>query len=74
MKTLDSKRSEELYFKIIELGNDVIMLGGVVQNPDYITRENAQENYEMFYNDYKDCIESLDKIREEIYTIHKCLL
>ena len=74
MKTLNKEKSKQLFFRIKELGSVISMLIWVVQNPDFVTEDNAQENYENFYNGYKSCIRSLDEIREQVYELHKELI
>lgn len=70
MKTLNRNKSQELFYKIKQLGNTISNLSGVVQNPDFVNEENAQENYELFYNNYKNCIRKLEELREEIFELH----
>ena len=70
MKTLDIQKSSELFRQITLLSGKVNELRGVVQNPDFVNEENAQENYEIFYNSYKEIIRKLDDIAEEVYQLH----
>lgn len=70
MKTLDFIKSENLFYKIKSLGDKVSMLSGVVQNPDFVNEENAQENYDWFYCDYKRCISELREIKDNVFELH----
>lgn len=74
MKTLDRNKSEDLFYRIKSLGETITMLSGVVQNPDFINEETAQENYEYFYNDYKDCLSKLKQIKEEVFELYDEIL
>jgi len=46
------------------------MLTGAVQNPDFVNEDNAQEGYEIFYNDYKNCMRELRQIREDVCELY----
>ena len=74
MKTLNSQKSEELWNEIKNIEYLVSKLGGCVQNPDFVNEENAQENYEYFYNDYKKVIEKLNMFRQNIFLLHDELI
>lgn len=74
MKTLNRQKSEKLFYKIKELGSGVSFLSAVVQNPDFVNEENAQENYEAFYNSYKRILDKLKDIREEVFQLHEEVL
>jgi len=70
MKTLNPQKSEELWNEIKNIEYLVSKLGGCVQNPDFVNEEIAQENYEMFYNDYRKVTSKLVKLREDIFLLH----
>ena len=74
MKTLNREKSKDLFYRIKSLGESVSRLSGVVQNPDFVNEEIAQENYECFYNDYKDCLSKLKQIKEEVFELHNEIL
>ena len=71
IKTLNLQKSEELWNEIKNIEYLVSKLGGCVQNPDFVDEENAQENYEMFYNDYRKVTSKLVKLREDIFLLHE---
>jgi len=71
METLDRGKSEELWNEIKNIEFLVSRLGGCVQNPDFVNEEIAQENYDMFYNDYQKVTGRLLKLKEDIFLLHK---
>ena len=71
MKTLNPQKSEELFNEIKNIEYLVSNLGGCVQNPDFVNKENAIENYEMFYNDYRKVTTRLVKLKEDIFLLHE---
>lgn len=70
MKTLNRQKSEELFNEFKELGSSVSFLSAVVQNPDYVNEENAQENYQMFYNSYRLILDKFIDLRERVFQLH----
>ena len=48
LKTLNRKKSEELFYRIQNLKNEIQNMAGAVQNPDFVTEENAMEIYDSF--------------------------
>ena len=74
VKTLNREKSKDLFYRIKSLGETIAMLSGVVQNPDFVNEKVAQENYECFYNDYKDCLSKLKQIKEEVFELHNEIL
>ena len=70
MSTLDREKSEKLFYRIQTLSNNIYMLTGAVQNPDFVNEDNAQEGYEIFYNDYKNCMRELRQIREDVCELY----
>lgn len=71
MKTLNREKSEELWNEVKSIEFLVSKLGGCVQNPDFVNEEIAQENYEMFYNDYRNVTNKLAKLKEDIFLLHE---
>ncbi len=74
MKTLDRQKSEDLFYRIRSLGETISRLNGVVQNPDFVNEKVAQENYDIFYTDYKTCLSNLRQIKDEVFELHNELL
>lgn len=74
MKTLNRQKSEDLFYRIRSLGEAISMLSYVVQNPDFVNEEVAQENYDSFYTDYKTCLSSFRQIKDEVFELHDELL
>lgn len=74
MKTLNSNKSEEIFYRIKQLASRLDCLSGVVQNPDFVNEDNAQENYLNFYNEYKSIKKTLDDIRDSVYELHHPLM
>ena len=74
MKTLNREKSKDLFYRIKSLGEAIAMLSGVVQNPDFVNEEVAQENYNIFYTDYKTCLSNLRQIKDEVFELHNELL
>ena len=74
MKTLDRQKSEDLFYRIRSLGETISRLNGVVQNPDFVNKEFAQENYDIFYTDYKTCLSNLRQIKDEVFELHNEIL
>ena len=70
MKTLNLQKSEELWNEIKNIEYLVSKLSGCVQNPDFVNEEIAQENYEMFIDDYRKVTSKLVKLREDIFLLH----
>lgn len=70
MKNLDKIKSEKLFYRIQTLSNNIYMLTGAVQNPDFVNEENAQEGYEIFYNDCKNNMRELRQIKEEVCELY----
>ena len=73
-KTLDREKSEQLFNEIKIIEYLVSKLGGCVQNPDFVNEEIAQENYNMFCNDYAKLIDRLENLKENIFLIHDELI
>lgn len=74
MKTLNREKSKDLFYRIKSLGETISMLSYVVQNPDFVNEEIAQENYDIFYTDYKTCLNNLRQIKDEVFELHNELL
>jgi len=70
MKTLNSDRSKDLFYKINETSFHIENLKRFIQNPDIINEENAQANYTRFNNYYNECIKKLQDIRQEAFELH----
>jgi hypothetical protein len=70
MKTMNREKAENLFYEIKNIQFSIQNLAGCVQNPDFINEENAQKNYDIFYNDYKNIIKKLDKIKDDVYKLH----
>lgn len=72
MKTLDPKKSEELFNKIKNLSRKIDRsFGGAVQNPDFVNEKIAQDNYNVFNNQHKNILKELNEIKEEVFEMHK---
>ena len=70
MKTLDPKKSEELFYELRKLELMVMHLGGYVQNPDYVIENNAKENYDKFSLHCDNVINQLENIRDDVFNMH----
>ena len=73
-KTLDREKSEQLFNEIKIIEYLVSKLGGCVQNPDFVNEEIAQENYNMFCNDYYKVIDKLVKLKTDMILMHDELI
>ncbi len=69
-KTLDREKSKKLFEEIKLIAGRVSMLSATIQNPDFVDKTNAEENYNMFCIDYENCIKSLERVKEEICKLH----
>jgi hypothetical protein len=74
MKTLDREKSEKLFDKIQRLELYVSSLKGSIQNPDFVNKECAEENYKIFDGQYNMCLRILEEVKTEMFSLHKDLL
>jgi len=74
MKTLNPKKSEELWNEVKNIEFLASKLGGCVQNPDFVDKTNVRDNYEMFINNYTKLIGRLEELKENIFEIHDELI
>lgn len=80
-KTMDSRKAEVTFAQIQELSSRmqqwgkfrVSQLGGIVQNPDFITDTNVYENYVEFERQLLDCITMLKGCVGELHEIHNII-
>jgi len=71
MKTMNREKSEQLFNEVRKIEMSVMRLGGYVQNPDYVNKNNAGRNYQDFDTDYKIIIKRLEGLRENMLLLHK---
>ncbi len=74
MKTLDREKSERLFYEFKSLGNTISDLGCIVQNPDFINAENAEECFKDFYSVYENCSNKLDELYKAVFLLYDDLL
>lgn len=71
MKSLDRKKSRDLFERFNVIAEKVRLLGGVVQNPDFVNQENAEENIRIFMEQFKVCEKELCNVAKEVLDIHE---
>lgn len=70
MKTLDREKSEALFNEFKELGIRVSQLGSVVQNPDFVSSNNAEECFKGCFEAYDKCIKDLIKLYKKTFELY----
>lgn len=68
--TLNSEKSEVLFYKIKSLIASLNMLAGVLQNPGHVNEHNCKENLEKFNKEYEGIIKRLAVIKQEVENLH----
>lgn len=71
IRTLDRNKSEELFNRINRASLMCEHLKATVQNPDFVNKENAYENYCFFRENYHRLVAELSKINGSVAALHK---
>ena len=71
---LDRKKSEELFYRFKTLGDEITLLRGVVQNPDFINEDNASETLKVFLEEHYRLSYELEGISYDVAELFKPLL
>lgn len=71
MKTLNRVKAEKIFNEFKRIGEEVKLLAGVVQNPDFVNEENAAENYTEFDKQYHSVVKQLNDLDVDIYLLHR---
>jgi len=70
MKTLNRQKSEELFDEIRSIEFSVNHLGAYVQNPDFVNKDNAFQDYDSFDDEFSRVIKRLQDVRTELFKLY----
>jgi len=74
MKTMNREKSEKLFNEIKSIEFAINHLGAYVQNPDFVNKENAYQDYNSFDNEFVRVIKRLQDLRTELCKLYAEIL
>lgn len=74
MKTMNREISERQFYEIKYIESLISNLGSYIQNPDFVNKTNARQNFNDFDDTYDQIIDRLEKLREKVFDLHQDIL